>query len=41
MGKTINTYLINENQYGPKTIEIKNWVGKSNIFSSLIAYLIY
>lgn len=29
MGKTINTYLINENQYGPKTIEIKNWVGKA------------
>lgn len=29
MGKTIITYLINENQYGPKTIEIKNWVGKA------------
>lgn len=29
MGKTINTYLINGNQYGPKTIEIKNWVGKA------------
>lgn len=29
MGKTINTYLINENQYGPKIIEIKNWVGKA------------
>ena len=29
MGKTINTYLINESQYGPKIIEIKNWVGKA------------
>lgn len=29
MGKTITTYLINESQYGPKTIEIRNWVGKA------------
>lgn len=29
MGKKITTYLLDDNQYGPKTIEIGNWSGKA------------